>query len=252
VQARWNWRIDLAALTLADRVVCDTWAHGALYERLGARRDRLRRVLVGAEDAFFAVGPPPAADPVRVCYVGGFLPLHGVPTMIEAVARLDREATHLPSFRVALVGKGMEFAAARALAERCAPGRIEFPGAVDYTDSPRVLADAHVVLGAFGASEKAGRVIPHKIYQGLAAGRAVVTGDGPGPREVFEPGVHLAMVPRANAAALASALAALIADPAARAALGARGRERALEIATVERVGESLRAAIEDGGGAHA
>src|SRR5262249_13003856 len=75
MQARWNRRIDRWTLGLADLVLCDTWAHGALFETLGVPRARLRRVLVGAEDAFFAIAPAPEATPVRIVYVGGFLPL---------------------------------------------------------------------------------------------------------------------------------------------------------------------------------
>ena len=250
LQARWNRGIDRWALSLADLVLCDTWAHGALFESLGASRVRLRRVLVGAEDAFFRIGPPAAADPVRVLYLGGFLPLHGVPLVIEALAELERDRASLPRFEVVMAGKGIELERSRALAQRLALERVEFTGAVPYADAPRVLAGAHVVLGAFGAGEKTGRVIPHKVYQGLAAGRAVLTGDGAGLREVFEPGVHLAAVPRGDPAAIAEALRGLIAGEARREELARRGRERALEVATPARVGESLRDALERSAGA--
>jgi glycosyltransferase involved in cell wall biosynthesis len=244
LQARWNRRLDRWAFGAADLVLCDTWAHGALFASLGAARGRLRRVLVGAEDAFYAVGPEPAEPLVRIVYLGGFLPLHGVTVVLEACARLERDAHLLPEFEVELVGRGIEHGRALELAERAGLGRVAFPGRIDYADAPRVLAGAHIVLGAFGAGEKAGRVIPHKVYQGLAAGRAVVTGDGAGLREVFEPGVHLEAVPRGDAEALARALARLIADPAARAALARRGRERALEVATPDRIGEGLHAIL--------
>jgi len=244
-QARWNLALDRWSLGLADLVLCDTWEHGALFERLGVPRARLRRVLVGAEDAFFAVGPPPAEAPVRVLYLGGFLPLHGIATVIEAVAALEHRGGGPPDFRVALAGRGIEWERARAQAARLGLARIEFPGAVDYADAPRIVEGAHIVLGAFGAGEKAGRVIPHKVYQGLAAGRAVVTGEGAGLREVYQPGVHLLAVQRGDAAALASALALLIADPALRAALGGRGRQRTLEVGSTARVGESLSRALD-------
>ena len=243
-QARWNDRIDRMALALADIVLCDTWAHGRLYEQLGARRDRLRRVLVGAEDVFFGVGPPPPAPPVRVVYLGGFLPLHGISIVLEAAARLERDATRLPDFRIELVGRGIEFDGSVEWAKRAGLERVGFPGPVEYADAARVYADAHVVLGAFGAGEKAGRVIPHKLYQGLASGRAVVTGDGPGVREVFEAGVHLETVPRGDAEALAEALRRLIRNPDVREGLAARGRARVLEVGTADRIGESLREAL--------
>jgi glycosyltransferase involved in cell wall biosynthesis len=244
-QARWNRGIDRWSLAAADLVLCDTWAHGGLFESLGVPRARLRRVLVGAEDAFFAAVPPPPPAPVRIVYLGGFLPLHGVPVVVEACARLEREAARLPAFEVELVGQGIEHARARELAERAGLERVAFTGRVGYEDAPRVLAGAHVVLGAFGAGDKAGRVIPHKVWQGLATGRAVVTGDGAGPREVLADGVHAALVPRGDAAALAVALARLVADEGVRAALAERGRARALELGTPDRIGEDLRAALE-------
>jgi len=92
-QARWNRSIDRWAFRSADRLLCDTWAHGELFVTLGADRSRLRRVLVGAEPAFFDVPPPPAQGPVRLTYIGGFLPLHGISTLLEGVARLEARAS---------------------------------------------------------------------------------------------------------------------------------------------------------------
>ncbi len=241
-QSTWNRTIDRIAFGLAARVLCDTWAHGALFESLGAARSRLARVLVGAERAFFDVPPPPASGPVRVLYVGGFLPLHGARTIVEAARRLAGRRD-LPAHEIVLAGKGIEFDACRELA-RGVPN-VSLPGAVPYATLPGLLAGAHVVLGAFGAGEKAGRVVPHKCYQGLAAGRAVVSGDGPGPREVLEDGANARLVPRGDSAALADALAALIADERARASLGAAAAATARAVATPEAVGASLVSVLE-------
>lgn len=245
-QARWNRFIDRWSLSCADLVLCDTWAHGELFESLGVPRARLRRVLVGAEDAFFGVGSPPAPEPVRIVYVGGFLPLHGVDVILEAAERLEARAGALPLFQVQLVGSGMQYAQAREQAAARRLGRVEFTGKLPYSDAPRVLSQSHIVLGAFGRSDKAGRVVPHKLYQGLAAGRAVVSGDGPGVREVFTPGEHLLLTPRGEPEALAGALEALIVDAALRERLGAAARARALEIATPEAIGRTLAAALEE------
>src|SRR6185503_11567178 len=64
--SRWDRAIDRWAFRAADRLLCDTWAHGELFVALGAERSRLRRVLVGAEPAFFQVPPPPEQGPVRL------------------------------------------------------------------------------------------------------------------------------------------------------------------------------------------
>jgi glycosyltransferase involved in cell wall biosynthesis len=243
-QARWNRGIDRWAFRAADRLLCDTWAHGELFVELGAERARLRRVLVGAESRFFDV-PPPGAGPVRITYIGGFLPLHGISTLLAAVARLEARAAKLPAFVVQLVGDGIEFEEARASARDRRLSRVDFTGRTDYEDAPRVLASSHIALGAFGTGEKTGRVIPHKLWQGLAAGRAVVTGDGEGPREVFTDGVHLRMTPRGDAGALGDVLAELVASREQRERLGAAGRERARELGSPEAVGHQLAQAFE-------
>jgi glycosyltransferase involved in cell wall biosynthesis len=244
-QARWNRAIDRWAFRAADLLLCDTWAHGELYVALGAERARLRRVLVGAEPEFFSVPPPPAEGPVRISYIGGFLPLHGVPTLLEAVALLEARTSSLPEFVLQLVGDGIEHDRAREFAARARLQRVEFTGRLDYADAPRVLAPSHVALGAFGTGDKPGRVIPHKLWQGLAAGRAVVTGDGDGPREVFEDGVHLSLVPRGDPAALAEALARLVASRDLRERLGAAGQARARELGTTEAIGRQLTQAFQ-------
>jgi len=244
LQARWNRAIDALALGTPDVVLCDTWAHGELFESLGARRSSLRRVLVGAEEVFFAVPPPPPAEPVRIVYVGGFLPLHGIDVVLEAAALLERRQAEGDAYEIHLIGDGMGYDRARARARELDLRRLTLTGPCAYASAPARLAESHVVLGAFGVSGKAGRVIPHKVYQGLAAGRAVVSGDGPGVREVFEPERHLVTVPRGDAPALAEALGRLIADPARRARLGAAGSARARELATPERIGRDLIDAI--------
>jgi glycosyltransferase involved in cell wall biosynthesis len=242
-QAKWNRGIDRWAFRAADRLLCDTWAHGELFVSLGAERATLRRVVVGAEQVFFDLEPPPVVseeEPVRISYVGGFLPLHGVRTVVEAAQHLERRTGRVPPYVIQLVGEGIEYEEMRALARRLELTRVEFTGRLPYSDLPRVLTGSHVALGAFGTGEKAGRVIPHKLWQGLAAGRAVVTGDGPGAREAFEDGVHLLFVPRGEPEALADALARLIDSATLRERLGAAGRERARELGAPEAVGKQF------------
>ena len=236
-QARWNGWIDRVSLRWSDRVLCDTWAHGRLFASLGVPAARLRRVPVGAEDAFFRIPPRSAEGEVRIVYLGGFLPLHGVLGLIESLAMLERSGAR---FRAVLGGRGIEWEACRRQVEVLGLTRVELPGAIPYAEAPEFLGDSDVVLGAFGAGGKAGRVVPHKVWQGLAAGRAVVTGEGEGVREWFTPGIHLETATRGEPEALAAVLERMIADAGRRAALAAAGRARALEVGTPDRVAAEL------------
>ncbi len=242
-QARWNGWIDRVSLGWSDRVLCDTWAHGRLFASLGVPTARLRRVPVGAEDAFFRV---PARRPnaeVRIVYLGGFLPLHGMLEVVAALGVLERSGV---AFRAVLAGRGIEWEACRRQVEVLGLTRVELPGALPYSEAPEFLGAGDVVLGAFGAGEKAGRVVPHKVWQGLAAGRAVVTGEGDGVREWFTPGMHLETAQRGEPESLAAVLAHLIAEPDRRRALAESGRERALEVGTPDRVVAELVPVLEE------
>ena len=74
-------------------------------------------------------------------------------------------------------------------------------------------------LGVFGGSEKAGRVVPNKVFDALACGRPVVTADSPGAREWLRDGESALLTPAGDAAALAAALRRLL-DERERARLG--------------------------------
>ena len=232
MQARWNRAIDRWSFRAADLLLCDTWAHGDLFVELGADRSRLRRLLVGAEDAFFRVGPPPASPPVRILYLGGFLPLHGVRTMLEAAARLERGGA--PAHEFLFAGRGIESEEARRVAVAESLTHVRFLGATPYAEAPRLFEQAHIALGVFGTGAKTARVIPHKLWQGLAAGRAVVTGDAPGVREVFVGDEHLKFVPCGDAAALAEAIEQLLRDEGLRLRLGEAARRRASETGSID------------------
>jgi len=242
-QARWNRWIDRVSLGWSDRVLCDTWAHGRLFASLGVPPARLKRVPVGAEDAFFRVPPRTPQGEVRIVSLGGFLPLHGMLDVVEALASLERSGV---AFRAVLAGRGIEWEACRRQVEVLGLRRVELPGAIPYADAPEFFAGADVVLGAFGAGEKAGRVVPHKVWQGLAAGRTVVTGEGEGVREWFTPGTHLETATRGEPDALVTALTRVIADPDRRSGLAAAGRARALEVGTADRVAAELVPVLEE------
>ena len=132
--------------------------------------------------------------------------------------------------------------AARALLEERASGlaNVRFSGYQPKDRVPEVLAtgDIHLVPLKAGL----GRVsVPSKTYSILAAGRPVLAAIDPGtevPRMIAASGGGLA-VPPDDPEAFCDGLSTLLADPAAAAAMGARGREWVLGSASPAAVAEA-------------
>lgn len=88
-------------------------------------------------------------------------------------------------------------------------------------DMPAVYASCHLVClpSAYGEG------IPKVLIEAAASGRAIVTTDIPGCREIVRHGLNGLLVPPHDVEALANALVSLIDDPEKRRAMGAAGRK---------------------------
>ena len=78
--------------------------------------------------------------------------------------------------------------------------------------------------------------LPKALIDAAACGRAIVTCDVPGCREVVREGENGLLVPPRDSAALAAALGRLLGDAKLRQAMGIRGRARAVAEFSIERV----------------
>ncbi|MBU6282718.1 glycosyltransferase, partial [bacterium] len=208
--------IDRASLSAADLVLVDTATHRDWVVReIGLDPRRAVVQYLGAEAPFEAAGREPSrgprapSAPVRVLFYGQYLPLHGT----DLISRAIDSIAPGEGLVFDLVGTGTE----RAACEAALRGRPDvcFEDWVAYEDLPARLRAADVVLGIFGASEKARMVVPNKVWQAAAAGCAIVTADTPAIREVFVPGESIRLVER-DPVALAAAIRELAADPAGR------------------------------------
>ena len=219
--------LDDAALGAADMVVVDTAEH---RDALPADvRRRAVVVAVGAPLEWY-VGPPAATAPdrpLRVVFFGLFTPLQGAPVVGEALAALGDDPVE-----VTMVGAGQDRDEARRLA--AGNPHVRWLDWVNPRALPSLVAEHDVCLGIFGTGAKAARVVPNKVFQGAAAGCAVVTSDtAPQRRALGDAGVF---VPAGDAGALAAQLRRLAADRGRLAEARAEARRLAAECFTPSRV----------------
>jgi glycosyltransferase involved in cell wall biosynthesis len=156
-------------------------------------------------------------DPL-VVFVGSFQPWHGVDQLVEAFATV---AAAIPTSGLLLVGDG---ALRQPLEERARSlglaNRVVMPGMVGRADIPAVLAIADVAV--LYQPSSAGQVVetPLKLFEYMAAGKAIVAPDFPTMRRVLDDGRTGRLVPPDSPAALARALIELLGDDDLRWRLG--------------------------------
>ncbi|WP_136193403.1 glycosyltransferase [Actinomyces procaprae] len=220
--------LDRLATHTADVVVLDTVEHAAKLDESIADRGVI--VPVGAPASWYQAGREAAAaradddgvrdaaHPLTVVFFGLFTPLQGAPHIARALRLLGERGTPL---RALLIGSGQDRAECeQILAGSAAERMVEWRDWVDSGELARVVAAHDVCLGIVGTTDKALDVVPNKVYQGLAAGCAVITSDTAPQRRLLGDGA--VFVPPGDPRALADALEHLASEP--EALRGARTR----------------------------
>jgi glycosyltransferase involved in cell wall biosynthesis len=191
-------RVDRAAMRAADVVIVDTEEHRDLLP--GDLGRPVVVVEVGAPSQWFARPTATAHARLRVVFFGLFTPLQGVETIARAIGML----TDAP-IDFLMVGTGQDYDAARRLAAGNA--HVTWLEWVGGDELPAIVASHDVCLGIFGTGAKALRVVPNKVFQGAAAGCAVVTSETPPQRRALgDAGIF---VPPGSAESLADTLTTL-------------------------------------------
>lgn len=218
-RARDILKAEQALFSRADLVIADTEPHARFFvDVLAAPAGKTHVIPVGAEEGLFTCQPSgPPGNPPEILFYGSFISLQGTETIIDA-------AIQVPEARWTLLGTGPE----RRRCEELSKGHshIRFEAPIPYQMLPERIGAADILLGIFGSSPKAGRVIPNKVYQSLACGRPLITRQSPAYPEGLEkdPACGITFIPPADPTALADAVRNLLADPTRLADTGRQAR----------------------------
>jgi phosphatidyl-myo-inositol alpha-mannosyltransferase len=175
----------------------------------------------GVDVEAFAGGPPLPGypRPGTVGFLGRFdEPRKGMAVLLDAVRRL---APTRPELRVLVIGRGDTAGLLRAAGP--VADRLDVLGPVDEATKAAALRS----LDVFCAPNLGGESFGIVLTEALAAGAPVLASDLDAFRDVLGEPAAGVLFPTGDAAALAARLAALLDDPARRAALSAAGRTRA-------------------------
>jgi len=192
----------------ADLVILDTQAHADYFmERFKIARRRVGSVFVGVEPDTFPVRPQASKqiesnEGLTILFYGQLIPLHGIETIVLAAQRAANA-----SLQWIIIGRGQEESKIDRMLN-CHPlSNLKWIPWVPYEELVGWIHRSDICLGIFGDSDKAGRVIPNKVFQILSTETPLITRDSAAIRELLGtemPGVFL--IPPRDPDALLEAL----------------------------------------------
>ncbi len=216
-------RVERRACLLPDMLFLDTQAFVDWFgetHQISTRKFRL--IQIGVDDRYFQPLQKTVSDgKFRVIYYGTYIPNHGVETIVQAAKLLETDA----DIEIEMIGSGPDEPKARQTAEQLGVRNIRFVGWLGREDLTAHIADADLVLGAFGTTRQLELTNNNKIYEGFAMEKPVLSGDTPALPDVLQHRVHLYLCKRGDPRSLAEGIRTLKSDAELRQRLIENGRE---------------------------
>jgi glycosyltransferase involved in cell wall biosynthesis len=205
----------------------------------GVSRDKLHVIpnAINPERFSSNVAPamPVAPGQCTIGFVGSLRPWHGLHVLIDAFKRV---AASDPSYRLLIVGDGPERARLSSLATPHL-SLVTMVGAVPADEVPAWLASIDLAVAPYPAMQEF-YFSPLKVYEYMAAGRAVIASRIGQLQTLLEHGHTGWHVPPGDAGALADAIVYLRERPQLRARIGQAARKMVLANHTWDAVAERI------------
>lgn len=219
--ARWSeafvWR-------RADRVLPVTEVLAGHVMAAGVARDRIEVIPNGIHQEEFPAPEPAPAEPradLTLGFVGFVRDWHGLDVVVRDIAAWQGT----PRLSLLVVGEGPARPGLEALAaELGIADRVRFTGLAAREAVPGLVAGFDIALQPAAVPYAS----PLKVFEYMAAGRAIVAPDQPNLREVLDDDRTALLFDPARPGALWEAVLRLAADPALRARLGEAARAEVL------------------------
>jgi glycosyltransferase involved in cell wall biosynthesis len=221
LKAKYFWLIDFLSCHMSKRVLLDTSAHIMYFHKtFKIPIKKFNRILIGADEkVFYPVDTDRPVDQFRIHFHGTYIPLQGIKYIIEAADILRDE-----NIVFTLVGGGQQKKVMEQLViDLGLTETVKLVKFIPVEEVASYMANSDLVLGIFGDTAKTKRVIPNKVYEGLAMAKPVITARTRAIDEVFEDGKNIKLCEVASGPDLARAIMDIKNDDALRDSIAYNG-----------------------------
>jgi glycosyltransferase involved in cell wall biosynthesis len=208
-----------------------------LTTRLGVKPDQITLIRgSGVDMDVFRPSPEPDGVPV-VMFASRMLWIKGVREFVEAATALRKKGC---SARFVLVGDSDIGSPSSVPREQLL--KWQESGAVEWWGHRQDMAAVFKQASLVCLPSQGGEGVPKTLIEAAASGRAIVTTDVAGCRDIVHHGLNGILVPPQNVPALVRAIEELVGDPERRLLFGGRSRKiAAADFSEDLVVGETLR-----------
>lgn len=224
---------------MSDLVVADTTLQEKhLHDLFKVPYKKMKTVVIGADDTVYKYSPKKSSEKdFNVVYYGLYTPLHGVEYILDAAEITLKKDK---SIKFLMVGKGNTYEKCVEDAKKRNLTNVIFYPELTEVDAFETLATADIFLGFLQKHPSVDRIIPNKVYQGLALGKTVITADAPVMRSVFTHMKNIYLCNQADGKSLAKGIITLRKDKKLNALIAKNGYEKFKTEFTPPAVGKEL------------
>ncbi len=230
---------------MTDVVIVDTELQKKhLHDLFNVSYSKMHTLAIGADNEIYKHMPKEAGkDTFNVVYYGLYSPLHGVEHIVTAAELCKDDKT----IKFLMIGNGNTFeSTVKEVKKRNLINVIFYPDMTEL-DAFSTLATGDVFLGFLQGHPTVDRVVPNKVYQGLAMGKGVISADSPVMREVFTHKKDIYLCDASSGKSLAEAINFLKNNPKNLQSMAKNGYELFIQKFTPSVIGRNLLTILNEG-----
>lgn len=197
------WLVDFFNGIVADIILTINPTYRDFYiNTLKVSRKKVEVLHKGADESVFYQQEFNQSSEFTVGWWGSFIPLHGLPVIIDAANLLRKERDII----FEIVGKGQLESFIKNQIKKYGLNNVRTISYVPQVDLVKRVSSYTIALGIFAKTPKSGRCVTNKVYEAMAMGKPIITQDSRANSEFFVHKKNAYLVPAGDPKALSDAI----------------------------------------------
>ncbi len=236
LNAKLYWLTDYLASHFASLVLVESNEQKNFYiKNFKIKKEKCIRMWTGANDKDFFIEPVDKNKKFTVLFRGGFLPEAGVEYILKAAQKLENKNIDFLMLGIAKTKK------IEKRIKNIKPKNVKFiTEHLSFNNLRRIMLSSHISLGHFGDNERIQRTIPHRVFESLALGLPLITGEANAPKELLTDKVNCLFAKPANPDDIAQKILELKNNPELRKKIAKNGYKLYKEKLNPKALGKEL------------